>query len=253
VLCPHPAAERADDLGPLLPGLHRARAAAAQPGRDPGRRPPDRRAEGGRNTNLQASALKHGRAAPGPGRGPPLLDILPLHPAGVARVHRDVPGPPARPRGLLGGRAPAGRRRPREPPQPGGAGQPGHPSEQGDQGSGPPGQRRARRSGSPQACWRPRAGHPVMRPADYWRQPSAERPDNGGSWPPWSSWSVASAGVLRCGRALRPSVWLVVACGYDVVVHPAQPSLADKVVDERVCPVPVPGEPAPQLRLGCDD
>ena len=38
-LHPHPAAERANDLGPLLPGLHRARAAPAQPGRDPGRRP----------------------------------------------------------------------------------------------------------------------------------------------------------------------------------------------------------------------
>ena len=44
-LHPHPAAERAHDLGPLLPGLHRTRAAAAQPGRDPGRRQPDRRAQ----------------------------------------------------------------------------------------------------------------------------------------------------------------------------------------------------------------
>jgi hypothetical protein len=44
-------------------------------------------------------------------------------------------------------------------------------------GSGPPDQRRARRPGSPQASGRPRADHPVMRPADCWRRPSAERPD----------------------------------------------------------------------------
>jgi len=44
-------------------------------------------------------------------------------------------------------------------------------------GSGPPDQRRARRSGSREASWRPRADHPVMRPAGYWRRPSAERPD----------------------------------------------------------------------------
>ena len=62
----------------------------------------DRRAQGGRNTDLQASALKHGRTAQGPGRGAPLLDVLPLHTAGAARVHRDLPGPPAQPRGLLG-------------------------------------------------------------------------------------------------------------------------------------------------------
>ena len=42
---------------------------------------PDRRAQDGRNTDLQPSAHEHGRAAPGPGRGTPLLDILPLHPA----------------------------------------------------------------------------------------------------------------------------------------------------------------------------
>ena len=30
---------------------------------------------GGHNTNLQPSALEHGRAAPGPGRRPPLLDV----------------------------------------------------------------------------------------------------------------------------------------------------------------------------------
>ena len=125
--------------GRYFPGFHRARAAPAQPGRDPGRRPPDRRAQDGRNTDLQPSAHEHGRAAQGPGRGAPLLDILPLHPAGVALVHRDLPGPPAQPRGLLGGRAPAGRRR-REPPQPGRAGQHG---QTGNQRSGPPDQRPA--------------------------------------------------------------------------------------------------------------
>jgi len=69
----------------------------------------------------------------------------------------------------------------------------------------------------------------------------------------WSSRSVTSAGVLRCDRALRPSAWLVLACRHDVTVHPAHPPLADEVVHERICPVPLPGEPAPQLRLGRDD
>ena len=55
-----------------------------------------------RTEGLQASALEHGRAAQGPGRGAPLLDVFPLHAGGVARLPRDVPGPPARPRGLLG-------------------------------------------------------------------------------------------------------------------------------------------------------
>ena len=35
----------------------------------------------------------------------------------------------------------------------------------------------ARPPGSQQTSWRPRADHPVMRPADCWRRPSAERPD----------------------------------------------------------------------------
>ena len=52
--------------------------------------------------DLQPSALEHGRAAQGPGRGTPLLDVLPLHPGGAARRDRDVPGPPAQPRGLAG-------------------------------------------------------------------------------------------------------------------------------------------------------
>ena len=63
---------------------------------------PNRRAQDGRNTDLPASAHEHGRAAQGPGRGAPLLDILPLHPAGAARVHRDLLGPAAQPRRLLG-------------------------------------------------------------------------------------------------------------------------------------------------------
>ena len=56
-----------------------------------GRRRADRRAQSGRNTDLQASALEHGRAAHGPGRGAPLLDILPVRAGRVARIDRDVP------------------------------------------------------------------------------------------------------------------------------------------------------------------
>ena len=48
-----------------------------------------------------APAHQHGRAAPGPGRGPPLLDIRLLHAAGAARSHRGLPGPPAQPRSVL--------------------------------------------------------------------------------------------------------------------------------------------------------
>jgi SAM-dependent methyltransferase len=88
--------------GRYFPGVHRARAAPAQRGHAPGRRQPDRRVQGGRSTGLPASAVEHGRAAQGPGRGAPLLDVLPLHAGRVARVHRDLPGPPAQPRGLLG-------------------------------------------------------------------------------------------------------------------------------------------------------
>jgi SAM-dependent methyltransferase len=101
-LHPHAAAERADGLGPLLPRFHRARAAPAQPGRAPRRRPAGRRAHRGGGTGLPSPAVKHGRAAPGPGRGTPLLHLLPVHAGGVPRVHRDLPGPPAWSRGLLG-------------------------------------------------------------------------------------------------------------------------------------------------------
>ena len=52
--------------------------------------------------DLPASAHEHGRTAQGPGRGAPLLDILSLHPAGAGRVHRDLLGPAAQRRGLLG-------------------------------------------------------------------------------------------------------------------------------------------------------
>ena len=68
----------------------------------PGRRKADRRAHDDRNTDLPAPAHQHGRAARGPGPGAPLLDILLLHAAGAARSHRDLPSPPAEPRGLLG-------------------------------------------------------------------------------------------------------------------------------------------------------
>ena len=49
-----------------------------------------------------ASALEHGRAAQGPGRRTPLLDVLPLYSGGAPRVHHDLPRPPARSRGVLG-------------------------------------------------------------------------------------------------------------------------------------------------------
>ena len=55
-----------------------------------------------RHTDLPPPAHQYGRAARGPGPGAPLLHILLLHAAGAARSHRDLPGPPARPRGLLG-------------------------------------------------------------------------------------------------------------------------------------------------------
>lgn len=38
----------------------------------------------------------------------------------------------------------------------------------------------------------------------------------------------------------------------DVTVHPAKLFLTDKVVDEGVRPIPLPGEPSPQLKLGRD-
>ena len=66
------------------------------------RRPADQWAHTRRHTDLPAPAHEHGRAARSPGPGAPLLDILLLHAAGAARSHRDLPGPPARPRGLLG-------------------------------------------------------------------------------------------------------------------------------------------------------
>ena len=62
-----------------------------------------------------------------------------------------------------------------------------------------------------------------------------------------------SAAFERAEYQVRDLPWLVLACRHDVAAHSAQPSLADEVVDERVCPVPLPGEPAPQLRLGRGD
>ena len=46
--------------------------------------------------------VEHGRAAQGPGRRTPLLDVLPLYSGGAPRVHRDFPRPLARSRGVLG-------------------------------------------------------------------------------------------------------------------------------------------------------
>jgi len=88
-----PQQKRTDDLGPLLPRfteheqrLHRRDRASRchQAGR---------RAHGGRHTDLPASALEHGRAAQGPGRRTPLLDVLPLYSGGAPRVHRDPSSP----------------------------------------------------------------------------------------------------------------------------------------------------------------
>ena len=55
--------------------------------------------------------------------------------------------------------------------------EPDGPASLASQATRPPDQRRARRSGSQQASRRPRADHPVMRPADCWRRPPAQRPD----------------------------------------------------------------------------
>src|SRR5262249_24635816 len=55
----------------------------------------------------------------------------------------------------------------------------------------------------------------------------------------------ACRGTAGSGLSLRGS--------REVTVHPAQPARPDQVVDERAGPVPLPGEPAPQLRLGRHD
>ena len=115
---------------------------------------PNRRAHDDHSPDLRPSAHEHGRAAPGPGRGMPLLDLLPLHPRRAARVHHGLPGPPAQRRGLLGGRAPPDRRR-RKPLRPG-ASQTARAAGRARRSRGrPPDQRRARRPGSPQASRRP--------------------------------------------------------------------------------------------------
>ena len=53
------------------------------------------------------------------------------------------------------------------------------------------------------------------------------------------------------GAAMSP--WPALAGHGDMAVYPAQPALADKVVDKRIGPVPLPGEPAPQLGLWHQD
>jgi hypothetical protein len=79
----------------------------------------------------------------------------------------------------------------------------------------------------------------------------------GGSWSPWKSLLVTSGRIQGCPRALRRFAWPTPAGHGDVAVYPAQPALADKVLQERIGPVPLPGEPAPQLGLrredGCAD
>ncbi len=89
-----------------------------------------------------------------------------LHAAPELRAsHRDLPGPPARPRGLLGWTSTmpviAARSRHHQA-NPDGSGQRGGPKR--DQGSGPPGSSAGRGHfrAPPQASRRPRADHPVM-------------------------------------------------------------------------------------------
>src|SRR6266536_3351882 len=102
------------DLGPLFPRLRRARAAPAQRAGAQGGGPPDQGPRARRHADLPLPAREHARAAPGSGRGAPLLDVLPLRAGRAVGGHRHVPGPPARPRGPLGRRAPPDGR----PPQP---------------------------------------------------------------------------------------------------------------------------------------
>jgi SAM-dependent methyltransferase len=71
------------------------------------------RTQAGRHPDLPPSPVEHAGTAQGPGRGPPLLDLLTVFTRRAARGHRHLPGPPRRPRGDLGRRAPSGRRRPR--------------------------------------------------------------------------------------------------------------------------------------------
>src|SRR5215831_10865186 len=75
----------------------------------------------------------------------------------------------------------------------------------------------------------------------------------GGSWSPWKSLLVTSLGIPEGRRVLRPFAWPALAGHGDVAIDPAEPPLADKVVHERIGPVPLPGEPAPQLGLRRDD
>ncbi len=97
-LRPHPAAERANDLGPLLPGLHQheqrlhSQAALLDAVRRTGGL-----TVAATQTFQQPRSSTAERLA-GPGRGTPLLDVLPLPAAGAERVHRatslaHLPGP----------------------------------------------------------------------------------------------------------------------------------------------------------------
>src|SRR5262249_5456514 len=67
-----------------------------------------------------------------------------------------------------------------------------------------------------------------------------------------------SLGSARTNAALTSSPCRESARGRsgrrrDVTVHAPQPALTDEVADERVGPVPLPGEPAPQFGFGCDN
>src|SRR5262245_40397028 len=64
---------------------------------------------------------------------------------------------------------------------------------------------------------------------------------------------VASGRIPGCRGARRRLAWPALAGRGDVAVYSAQPPLADEVVHERIGPVPLPGEPAPQLGLRRQD
>ena len=64
---------------------------------------------------------------------------------------------------------------------------------------------------------------------------------------------LTSGRIPGCPGARRRSPGPALAGHGDVAVYPAQPALADKVVQERIGPVPLPGEPASQLGLRRQD
>jgi len=138
---PAPVSERADDMGPLLPGFHRARAAPARHAATgtpfSGRGYP----EGIANTNFSPSATSTTSGFPRAQDEGATLDVLPLTPRGKLRASiADPSWPASQPEVCWVGRAPAvcnrraSRRNQGEEPQDG----PGSRANQGG-GGGEPG------------------------------------------------------------------------------------------------------------------